>query len=162
MVSRLRPAEVKLLFEKGPYKLGDTISGSVEVSARGDIEVREGRVDLVCEERYTENFTVMVPDHRAVGRAQERLMGAHMATPRIRKRVTKEHKATYVHSSVVFLPDTRLLSGTTQSYNARLEIQEIPPRRAAHGNVKWKLVIAIDVARARDITFSQPVRVTIA
>ena len=48
VVSRLRPLGVKLDFGDQSYKLGETFDISVELNPRGDVEVREGRVDLVC------------------------------------------------------------------------------------------------------------------
>lgn len=59
--SRIRPLDVKFLFDDLPYKLGETISVMLELSASNEIEVREARVDLVCEEHYTESYTVNVP-----------------------------------------------------------------------------------------------------
>ncbi|MCH9036204.1 MAG: hypothetical protein IH860_02650 [Chloroflexi bacterium] len=134
----------------------------MELRAGRDVEVREGRVDLVCEERYTETYTIMVHDPRTV-RAQYRMpRGASLAPPpRIPKEVTKEHRETYVHSSAVFLQDTRLRSGATSRYNVRLEIQPEPPPHADRASLKWKLVTAVDVALARDITKKQTIKVTL-
>ena len=33
-----------------PYKLGETINLTMELGPKRDMQVREGRVDLVCEE----------------------------------------------------------------------------------------------------------------
>ena len=46
MVSRLRPLEVNMVFEDRSYKLGDVIDIDLELSARRDVVIREGRVDL--------------------------------------------------------------------------------------------------------------------
>ncbi len=67
MLSRLFPLGVKISFEDRVYKLGETIDITVELSPRRDMEVREGRVDLVCEESYQETFTVTRSRYRAVG-----------------------------------------------------------------------------------------------
>ena len=160
MVSRLRPLDLNLVFENRPYKLGETIDVMVELNARSDYEVREGRVDLVCEEHYTESYTVMVHDSRAVA-AQYRLpRGASLPPPpMIPKQVTKEHREIYIHSSSVFLQDTRLRPGATSRYNVRLEIQPEPPPHADKATLKWKLVTAVDVPLARDITKKQAVKV---
>ena len=157
VTSRLRPLDVKLIFEDRPYKLGETIDLTAELDARSDVEVREGRVDLVCEERWKEIYTVMVPVARPL--SSER--GAVYVPPKVPKQVTKEFRETYVHSSVVFLQDTRLDSTTRGSYRASLEIEpEIPPH-AAEATVRWKLVAAIDVTRARDIKTRRAVQVTV-
>ena len=49
MVFRLRPLDVILTFEDRSYKLGETISCDVELVAKADVEVREARIDLVCQ-----------------------------------------------------------------------------------------------------------------
>ena len=150
--------DLKLLFEDRPYKLGETIDLTMELDARGDVEVREGRVDLVCDARWTEVYTIMVP---AATRASA-VGGTIIIPPKIPKQVSKEHRETYVHSSVVFLQDTRLDSSTRGSYRVSLEIEPESPPHAAEATVKWTLVAAIDVARARDIKTRRAVKVTIS
>ena len=155
VTSRLSPLDVKLFFEDRPYKLGETIDLTTELDARGDVDVREGRVDLLCEERWTEIYTVMVPvTLRSSGR---RLM----TSPKVPKRVTKAHRETYVHSSIIFLQNTRLEATTRGSYRASLEIEPESPPNAAEATVRWRLVAAIDVARARDIKIRRAVKVTL-
>ena len=154
VTSRLRPLDLKLFFEDRPYKLGETIDITTELDARGDVEVREGRVDLVCEARWTEIYTVMV----SAGRQPR---GVAYILPMVPKQVSKKHVETYVHSSVVFLQETRLDSTTRGSYRARLEIEPESPPHAAEATVKWMLVAAIDVVRARDIKTRRAVEVRV-
>ena len=161
MVTRLRPLDVKLVFEDHPYKLGETIDLRVELDAKGAVEVREGRVDLVCEVRWGETFTVMVPTFSRPSRSAVAGVGGVYIPPKVPKQVTKEYRETYVHSSVVFIEDERLDSGGTSRYNAMLEIQPEPPGHVEKGTVKWSLVTAIDVAQARDIKTRCPVKVTV-
>ncbi len=59
MLSRLLPLGVQVNFEDRPYKLGETVNLTLELSPRRDIEVRDGRVDLVCDMRYTEVVRVV-------------------------------------------------------------------------------------------------------
>ena len=161
MLSRLFPLGVKVSFEDRVYKLGETIDLTVELSPKRDMEVREGRVDLVCEEHWTEFSTVMVPVSRASrGEAASASGGRVLPEARIPKQVHEEHRESYVHSSVVFLEDTRLASGRTGSHNARLEIQPEPPPHALDGKVRWRLVTTTDVAGARDIKARRLVKVT--
>ena len=50
MVYRIRPMqETKVDFENRPYKLGETIHIRVELNPRRDLDVREVRVELICE-----------------------------------------------------------------------------------------------------------------
>ena len=53
MVYKLKPLELTLEFEDRIYELGDTIDIELSLAPNGDVDVREGRVDLVCEEVYT-------------------------------------------------------------------------------------------------------------
>ena len=158
MITRLRPLDLKLDFEERQYKLGDAIDARVELHPNRDVEVREGRVDLVCEMRYSEVDTVKVP-------ARSELLNISDAEPlffHVTKRVLKEHRKTYVGSSAVFLTDARLESGTVRRYNARLEIEPQPPSHASEATIKWSLVAVVDVAHARDVKKRSTVRVALS
>ena len=160
MVSRLRALTMKLAFDGRQYELGDTIDVSVDISPKSDIDVREGRVELKCDMRYTEATAVMVRPRGGGGRG-----GAVIASPAVAKQVTAEHEETYTQSSVVFLQDTQLRSGTASAYKVRLGIpKELPANVAGsstrgRARLKWSVVASVDIARARDVTASRAVRV---
>lgn len=162
MVSRLRPLDVMLTFEDRLYKLGETITCEVELLAKADADVREARIDLVCQVHWVETYTVMAPavmpsrSGATVGPT-----GGVYVPPSIPKHVSKEHKESYVHSSVVFLQDAQLQSGRKSAYQARLEIQPETPDNAEKGTVTWSIVAAVDISRARDINKREKVRVTL-
>ena len=149
MLKRMFPLGLKVSFEDRDYRLGDTVNLALELSPRRDTEVREGRVDLVCEARWTERFTVMVEESRS----KQGLggMGAVAPSIRVSKQVTESRKESYVHSSIVFVRDARLPSSRTKTYNAKLEIGPEPPSRGSEGTVTWRLVTSVDVVGARDI-----------
>ena len=167
MLSRLFPLGVKVSFENRVYKRSETINLTVELSPRRDMEVREGRVDLVREEVWREVFTVMTPVRsdspyaRYVSRYTVRsTTGTSDHAQSVPQQRTKTNRETLVHSSVVFLRDTQLSSGRTGSYNARLEIEPKPPPHGREGKVRWRLVTITDVDGARDIRARRLVRVT--
>ncbi len=148
MLSRLFPVGVKIAFEDRPYRLGETVNISVELESRRDQEVREGRIDLVCQERWTEVHTVRVQVNRPrIGSA----VGAPEPTITVPKRVTESHREAYVHSSVVFLKDGRLQSGRVFRHNATLLILPEPPPHGDEARLSWRLVATVDLAGARDI-----------
>ena len=150
--------DAELVFDDRPYELGEVVDLMVELRARGDVEVREGHVDLVCEMRWTQMYDVEVPAYRPM---PSRRGSISESIPMVRRRGTEQRRENYVHKRVVFLQDTRLSSGTTQSYSARLEIpSELTPGEA-EPIVRWRLVAAVDVARARDITKKQTIVVTL-
>ena len=160
MVIRLRPLDLTLTFEDRSYKLGETINCDVELVAKADIYVREARIDLVCQVHWAETYTVMVP--AVMPSRSGAMVGATGSTyipPKIPKQVSKDHKESYIHSSVVFLQDTQLESDRRNTYQARLEIQPDAPENAERGTVSWNVVADIDIARARDVVKKEKVRV---
>ena len=136
VTSILRPLGVKLILASNRYRLGETIDFSVEMEANADVEIREARVEIVCDERFHETYTSMVATRDGI------------ATPKTR---TQEHRVTYVHSSLVFLEDRRMRKGAKERHRVRFDIQPDPPPHAGKAEVKWTLLTTVDVARARDV-----------
>ena len=155
MVSRLFPMGIVIAFEHRPYTLGETINLTVELVPRRDIEVREARVDLVCEMRYTEVTTVLIPPLPSRTPRLQTMMSAA-----VHKRVSQTYRAGYVQGSAVFLRDERLPWDRPSTYNVGLEINPEPPARRS-GRARWKLVTTVDVVGARHITARRTVIVTI-
>ena len=164
MVYKLRPLDLKLDFEDRDYELGDTINVKLELTTSGDVDVREGRVDLVCEERFLHSYVYTGP-------GQIQGMGMH-GMPQVTHRMSRQQKERYVHSNVVFLNETRLGSGKRSTQSARLQIQTVPPRRLdeARGlqrnaqsswTFKWTLVATIDVVRGRNPRAQRAVKITL-
>jgi hypothetical protein len=100
MVYKLKPLEVGLEFEDRTYRLGDTINVTVDLNPRGDVHVREARVDLVCQERYWENSTVSyeVPILVKDRAGMVRQMGNETVTKQINKE-KKKHTFTAAQCS---------------------------------------------------------------
>jgi hypothetical protein len=161
MVSLLRPLDLQLAFEDRTYKLGEVIDLTIDVEARGEFDVREGRVDLLCEVQWTDVQTVDVPVSQHSDAGAPPGLGGIYIPHRIPKQVTKDYKETTVYGSIVFLQNARLRSGEASRYIARLEIQSQPPDHAAKGEVRWGLVAPIDVIRARDAKSKHNVKVAI-
>ena len=154
MLSRLFPLGVKVSFEDRVYELGETINLTVELSPKRDMEVREGRVDLVCEEVWREVFTVMMPVRGHSPYAREH-------APSVPQQRTNTHREAFVHSSVVFLENGQLRSGVAASYSLRLDIDTKPPPHADEATLSWRLKTTVDVAGARDITARRQLKVTL-
>ena len=60
MISRLRPLDLAISFKERTYGLGERIDLTIEMTPHRDCHVREGRVDLMVEARWTETSTLTV------------------------------------------------------------------------------------------------------
>ena len=153
MISRLRPMDAAISFRERTYRIGESIDLTIELTPHRDCHVREGRVDLMVEERWTERSTmsyekpVYTTSSGARGGASIKQIGTTTET----KQVVVNHKETSAHSSVMFLESVRLVSGTPARYNVRLEIQPEPPSHTVDAKLKWWLQTVVDVVGARDI-----------
>ena len=154
MVYRLNPLDLKLEVDSPTYKLGDTISLTVTLEPRGDVDVREARVDLVCVERF-----VHAAAPASAGFASWSGVPVQVSSSSIHS--TRERTESYVHSSEVFLRDTRLPAGVPSTHAIKLRIQPVPPRHTDEAKAlirdatsswtfKWRLVAAVNVVRGRD------------
>ena len=167
MFTRLRPLEVTMVFENRSYKLGETIDIDLELKARRDVVIREGRVDLMRHENYKQTTTVEdLTDFSKNNHGWKKLTKPYV-TRKVSKQVTRTRNETYSHSGAVFLTDIRLRSGATSRHTVRLEIglertERMSDSTVAQGEVPWALVVALDLAKARDAIERQPIRVALA
>ena len=164
MVYKLRPLKVKIDFDDRAYNLGDAIDVYVELMPGSDVEVREARVDLVCEQLHTrQEAGSFLSSTRAAGVASGPAARASRSTgsgaglgSQMKQRVE-----SYVHSSAVFLEGTTLRSGSPSAHRVRLQIQPAPPRRfkeavdlhydaRAAWAFKWRLEATVNVVRGRN------------
>jgi hypothetical protein len=166
MVYKLNPLEISLDFEDRAYDLGDAIELQVTVTPNGDANVRGGRIDLVCEEHYSQTGTTFVPDTYASS------TGAGQGTSGSTRSVGTVRNERVVHSTVSFLEPGRLTGGAPSAHAARLEIQPSPPphfeesialQRDASSSwtFEWSLVATIDVVRGRNPSVGRAVKVNL-
>ena len=169
MVYKLKPLELSIDFEDREYELGDAIDVHVVLTPNGHMDVREGRVDLVCEERFARAQRGIV---LGAGGAQAAQGGNIRVTtdyvPASSWQGQREER--YVHSSAVFLNDTSLPSGRPSAQTVRLQIEGVPPRHFEEAidlqrdadsswTFKWRLVASGNVVRGRDPKRQRTVKV---
>jgi hypothetical protein len=166
MVYKFNPLEIGFDFEDRVYELGDAIALQITLTPNGDANVRGGRVDLVCEERYSQTGTTFVPDTYASS------TGAGQGTSGSTQSVAKERKERVVHSTVSFLEAGRPTGGTPVAHAVRLEIQPSPPphfeesialQRDASSSwtFEWSLIATVDVVRGRNPSVQRAVKVNL-
>lgn len=162
MMHRGNPLDLSLEFEARTYNLGDTIDVFVELQPNANVSVRSGRLDLVCEEHYTQRGVSFVPDFYATNRV---ISGQT-------RHVAEDRKEQFVHSAVQFMEETRLTGGATESRRVRLEVNNSTPPHFEESKAlerdassawtfKWTLVATVDVARGRDAQVEREVSITL-
>mgnify|MGYP001060590825 CR=1 FL=1 len=152
MITRLRPLEVTMVFDRRSYALGESIDIDIELEARRDVLIKTGRVDLMCQDDYKQTTTVNYsPKHFHFKKSSPPLL-----TIKRTRQITRSRNETYSHSSTVFLTDTRLRSGTTAKHNVRLSIELELPQTI---NAMWSLVVSFDVSQARNTSERQPITI---
>ena len=162
MLHRMLPLELSLEFESRPYTLGETIEAVVEMQPSADIQVRSGRLDLVCEEHYTQRGVSFVPDFYA----------SNMQISGQTSHVANDRKEQFIHSTVQFMEETRLTGGATATRRVSLVVGTEPPphfeeslaleRDASSAwTFNWTLLATVDVARGRDAQVEREVKITL-
>ena len=165
MLYRFAPLKISLDFKDSKYRLGETLFARVEIGAKGDIEIREASISLVCDQKFVENYSVSGPGLYSNS-------GIGSPRPQIPNQVGSERIESYVHSSDKFLEGDFLSSGTNRIYDVRLLIDTNLPRRfsdykALEGDslrswsFDWKIIVLFDVVRGRDQKFENEVKIQI-
>ena len=162
MLHRMLPLELSLEFESRPYTLGETIEAVVEMQPSADIQVRSGRLDLVCEEHYTQRGVSFVPDFYA----------SNMQISGQTSHVANDRKEQFIHSTVQFMEETRLTGGATATRRVSLAVEtKLPPHfeeslalerdASSAWTFNWTLLATVDVARGRDAQVEREVKITL-
>ena len=158
MISRLRPIDVSVSFDDRDYKLGESIDATIDMKPNRDCLVREGRVDIVLEERWTEEYTFS--DEQPIISATADSGAGQAGTETITKEVKKKHRETSIYGMVTFLQDEELTSGREVTRKVRVNIKPDRPAHAREGATSWWLQTVIDVAGARDVKPRHKVKIS--
>ena len=161
MLNRILPPELSLEFEPRAYSLGETIDVVVEMLPSADVRVRSGRLDLVCEEHYTQRGVSFVPDFYA-----------GMNPSGQTRQVANDRKEQFVHSTVQFMEEARLTGGTPATRRVSLAVETtLPPHfeeslalerdASSAWAFNWTLLAIVDVTRGRDAQVEREVKITL-
>ncbi len=165
MVHRLDPLDLGLDFDDRSYRLGETIAVRVEMTAKGRIAIRNASLELVCDQKFAESYTVSGPGLYA------NTTGS-VPRPDITSQVGSERIESYPHSMASLMSDVTLEPGEQRAVDARLAIAASPPRRlkdsselegdaARSWSFSWRLVVSVDVAGGRDASVERDVKVRV-
>ena len=140
MVARLPSLELAFEFHNQIYSLSQEISSNCRIITTRDVLIREGKIELVCEETWREFFTITVP----ISGGAPRLRGeAYVRSPSRTKRVTEKQREVFTHSSKRFLEMKELSGSSTYEFFPILPIENIKPLHADLGEIRWKLLLTI-------------------
>jgi len=153
------PVEVRVSFDGRTYKLGETIKAGIELSPRRDLDVAEGRIDLVCEETWAETWVKHEPMGRAGGVVSR---GPELRGPPVPKRVVKKFKVSFVHSTAPFMKDATLRRDSAVRQSVELEVDTEAPPHAQGGTLSWTLVAILETAKGRSVKDTRQISVAIS
>ena len=142
------PLRLEISPDQGPHTLGDELSVTVELRSKRDVVVEEGRVDLVCNERWAETWIKPEPMGRSAGMLKR---GKELAGPTAPKREVKEFKDSFVHSTVKFTEGLKVRPDTVERITVRLQIAKDWPPHAKGGTLTWSLVVVARTPRGREV-----------
>ena len=152
------PLKIEVDFDDHPYRLEETINLTVELSSRKDVEVSDGRVDLVCEEKWGETWVKQEKMGRAAGMLGR---GPEIPGPPAPKREVKEFKESFVHSTAVFAKGTRVRPDAPVRHSVRLDIDVERPPHAQGVTLSWTLVTTVATIGGHKVTGTREVTVAI-
>jgi hypothetical protein len=179
----LFPLKADLIFDDRQYMLGDTMVVAVEITPSSDVELREGRVELVCHERWTEIHSFKVQDaslpHRT-GTSGMNVGRLPVARADIPGMAVKKFAKRYVHTAQTFVTGATLRSGRPHRFEVRLEpartllsMDEMRDRRNPSRKLsdyradlgehaaRWNLRMFADVVQARNVKVQRDVAILV-
>lgn len=162
MVNIIHPIKVDIDIEDRPYELGETINLALELTPTGDVEIRNGQAELICEVEYQERHVTMARVSSMTNLTYGALPPQGVTDEPKPNPVLEDHKDSLVVSSHVFLKDAILKEGVTEKYNIGLKIgHKAPPHAKEAISVKWQVVTTIDIAHAHDYVNKQTIKVNL-
>ncbi len=147
------PVRISMAFEDRPYKLGEPLHLVLELRPRRDVELAQGRVDLLCEERYAETYAWSETPPPVAGLLSR--TSKSVPVDNVPRQKVMEFVNSFVHSTVVILEDVRLQGGSTARYDVKLGVHRELPPHAGGGTLTWTLAATVRTARGREVTKTQ-------
>jgi hypothetical protein len=115
--------EIQVAAEKDTYLPGDAVNVSVRVSGKEDLDIQEGRVALVCANRYIYRYTTTDSDGDHVSRTSEVTGEAEAGNERILEEGTIR-SGSYSGRDLVFkIPLTAAPSASGEITNVEWKVR---------------------------------------
>ena len=158
-------------FPDREYELGGRIDVRIMLTPEREVRLRSARVDLVCNQTYTQHSAWEGSAPATITRARTGASTSALLDYSGGMKVDQRTES-YVHSTVMTLGDALFREGVTETHRVDLRIDPSPPRRwnqaieaernaSAAWSFAWKLSVSLDIARGRDIKVERDVRITL-
>ena len=134
--------EIEVAAAKDTYLPGDVVNVSVRVTGKEDLDIQEGRVALVCANRYIYRYTTTDSDGDRVSRTSEVTEKAEAGNERILEEGTIR-SGSYSGRDLVF----------------KIPLTAPPSASGEITNVEWKIRVTLLIRGAPDVIEEMPLRV---
>jgi hypothetical protein len=137
-----KKAEIEVAAEKDTYLPGDVVNVSVKVTGREELDIEEGRVALVCANRYVYQYETTDSDDNQTYRTEEATDEVVAADERI-------------------LDEKTILPGSHSGHELSFEVPTTaaPSASGEITNVEWKIRITLVVRGAPDVIKELPLTI---
>ena len=168
MVFNFDPPDIMLAFERRLYSLGDTISATVTLTPNGSTEIRQASLNLVAEVRRTE---VKMGRTMDMGGASTLQGGNTFTTSDYvpMQQDTEQKTSAETCYSTQFLTSESLSSGSRHKVDLNIgprlpRVVQLAKELELDTNSslsieQWWLEVQVDVARGRDSSVRQSIKV---
>lgn len=135
-------AEIQVSAEKDTYLPGDVINVSVRVTGKEELDIEEGRIALVCANRYIYQYRTTDSDGDTVYRTREATDEIEVAGERILEGQTIQPGSYSGHDLAFEVPSTAA-----------------PSARGEITNVEWKVRVSLPIRNAPDVFKELPLTI---
>lgn len=160
MISRLNPLSINIAFPRKTYYPGDIVSLIIDLTSRANVTIREARISLECQMRYSE-VRSGISGTDAINRRNAGTDGMLGRPPQmVTRSVEVETSGTFDEQT--FLTNLRLERYHRNSSAVALKVPaKLGGKTKAAQRGPWRIVVTADVSLARDVTESRRIGIAL-
>ena len=128
---------IKLELKEKSFHLGDEIEFDICLTPHRNLNLKQVRIDLECEERYVESYTRQTQIRYKTGilkRTEAELIDTITEHP------SREFKEVFVHSTTALLRNQELVTRQIVAAHSKITIDTNHPPHSTTGSLNWTIV----------------------
>lgn len=136
------PIGVKLELKKKSFQLGDEIEFDICLIPHSNLNLKQVRIDLECEERYVESYTRQTQIRYKTGilkRTEAELIDTITEHP------TRELREAFIHSTTALLKNRKLVTQQIVAVHSKMTIGTNRPPHSTTGSLTWTIVATAEL-----------------